>query len=233
MTNIFEALAAPFPPDAVSWRVGSTTGDKTKGMALAYIDSRDVQERFDAVVGPANWQRRHPHVGGTTTCEIDVWCDERGWVTKTDGAGDTDVEAEKGSLSDSFKRAAVNWGVGRYLYGLDAPWVELEPAGRSFKIKKGEYAKLRRVLTDYANGLSRSPQSEGETSGARDLAVKLLNACKSLDELKDVWTKNAKGWQELMAARDFASVEKAKEAVKALLSVTGKKAEVDPFSEAA
>lgn len=218
MTTIFERLAAPFPPEAVSWRVGSTTGDKSKGMALAYIDSRDVQERFDAVLGPANWQRRHPHVGGTTTCEIDVWCDERGWVTKTDGAGDTDVEAEKGSLSDSFKRAAVNWGVGRYLYSLEAPWVELEPAGRSFKIKKGEYAKLRRILTDYANGVARAPQPEGPS--ARDMAVKLLNACKSLDELKDVWVKNARGWQELMDGTDFAAVERAKEAVKAVLLVT-------------
>lgn len=229
MTDIFAALAAPFPPDAVSWRVGSTTGDKSKGMALAYIDSRDVQDRFDAVVGPGNWQRRHPHVSGTTTCEIDVWCEGRGWVTKTDGAGDTDVEAEKGSLSDSFKRAAVNWGVGRYLYGLDAPWVELEPAGRSFKIKKAEFAKLRRVLTDHAKGAPGTTQSAGDGSGAKDLAVKLLNACKTLDELKEVWIKNAKGWQELMAARDFEAVERAKESVKIALSATVQ----DPFSEAA
>ena len=229
MTDIFAALSAPFPPDAVSWRVGSTTSDKTKGMALAYIDSRDVQDRFDAVVGPGNWQRRHPHVNGTTTCEIDVWCEGRGWVTKTDGAGDTDVEAEKGSLSDSFKRAAVNWGVGRYLYGLDAPWVELEPSGRSFKIKKAEFAKLRRVLTDHARGAPSATHGATEDFGAKGLAIKLLNACKTLDELKDAWVKNARAWQDIMDDHDFRAVEKAKESVKIALSATSQ----DPFSEAA
>ncbi len=155
MTDIFAALAAPFPPDRISWRVGSTNGDKTKGMALAYIDARDVMERFDAVVGPAGWERRHPHVEKTTTCEIAVWIEGRGWVVKADGAGDTQVEAEKGSLSDSFKRAAVNWGVGRYLYDLKSPWVELETRGRTQIIKESEKPKLvallRQQAPQYAN----------------------------------------------------------------------------------
>src|SRR6186713_1695699 len=110
---MFERLAEPFHPDKVSWRVGSTSGDKSKGMALAFIDARDVMERLDLVCGPAGWERRHPHVGGTTTCEIAIKIDGE-WVVKADGAGDTQVEAEKGSLSDAFKRAAVNWGVARY-----------------------------------------------------------------------------------------------------------------------
>jgi hypothetical protein len=142
--NIFEALAAPFPPDKVSWRVGSTSPDKTKGMALAYIDARDVMERLDAVCGPAGWERRHPHVDKTTTCEIAIWIEERGWVVKSDGAGDTAVEAEKGSLSDSFKRAAVNWGIGRYLYDLKSPWVALD---QHKKIKAEELPKLRALLS--------------------------------------------------------------------------------------
>lgn len=182
LQQIFDRLAEPFPVDAVSWRVGSTTGDKTKGMALAYIDARDVQERFDMVVGPANWQRRHPHVGGTTTCEIDVWCDERGWVTKTDGAGDTDVEAEKGSLSDSFKRAAVNWGVGRYLYGLKSPWVELEPAGRSYKIKQSEYAKLRQVLYDYT-GVRPKAAAQAKRDQDFEFFKEKIDAATDMEEL--------------------------------------------------
>lgn len=140
--EIFRALAAPFPPERVSWRVGSVTKDGKKAMALAYIDARDVMERLDAVVGPGRWQRRHPHVNGTTTCEIDLWlADMGGWVTKTDGAGDTAVEAEKGSLSDSFKRAAVNWGVGRYLYDLPSPWVEID------QFKKIVPEELKRLET--------------------------------------------------------------------------------------
>ena len=38
------------------------------------------------------------------------------WVTKADGADDTNIEAAKGGISDSLKRAAVLLGIGRYLY---------------------------------------------------------------------------------------------------------------------
>lgn len=150
MTIDFKALSAPFRPDLVSWRVGSTTQDKKKGMALAYIDARDVMVRLDEVCGPENWQRRYPwSEGKRLCCEIGIKVDGE-WVWKSDGAGDTDVEAEKGSFSDAFKRAAVSWGIGRYLYELDSPWVELEAAGRSYKIADKEHARLRRLLANDA-----------------------------------------------------------------------------------
>ena len=53
LSDLFDKLAEPFPPDAISWRVGSTTQDKSKGMALAFIDARDVMDRLDLVCGPA------------------------------------------------------------------------------------------------------------------------------------------------------------------------------------
>lgn len=146
--DVFERLAEPFPADAISWRVGSTTQDKSKGMALAYLDARDVMERLDLVCGPAGWQCDYPHANGKTVCRIGIKAADE-WIWKADGAGDTDVEAEKGALSDAFKRAAVRWGIGRYLYGLSSPWVEIEPMGRSFKIKQSEHAKLRALLNNY------------------------------------------------------------------------------------
>lgn len=149
MTDLFEKLAEPFPPEAVSWRVGSTTGDKSKGMALAFIDARDVMDRLDAVCGPGGWQCRYPHANGKTVCEIGIKVGDE-WVWKADGAGDTDVEKEKGALSDAFKRAAVRWGIGRYLYHLPSPWVALTPAGRSYRIADGEQVKLERLLTTNA-----------------------------------------------------------------------------------
>lgn len=154
----YKALAAPFPPDEIEWRVGSTTQDKKKGMALAYIDARAVMDRLDAVVGPNNWQCRYTAVGDKTCCEIGIQCvtcesDESDhgsvcfdWVWKSDGAGDTDFEGAKGAFSDAFKRAAVRWGIGRYLYDVKAPWVEIEARGKSFIIPDRELATLRRVL---------------------------------------------------------------------------------------
>ena len=124
--DMWARLAAPFPPESVSWRVGSVNKTSKRGLALAYLDSRDVQDRLDMVCGPENWQCRYPHALAKTVCEIDVWVDGKGWVTKADGAGDSDIEAEKGALSDAFKRAAVKWGIGRYLYGMQSPWVALD-----------------------------------------------------------------------------------------------------------
>ncbi|WP_425107201.1 Rad52/Rad22 family DNA repair protein [Ancylobacter sp.] len=158
MNDVFAQLAAAFPADKISWRVGSTSKDKTKGLALAYIDARDVMERLDAIVGPENWQDRYEVHGGKTICYLSI-CQRAfvpgfkdgsttfpegvieflrsSWVTKADGAGDSDIEAEKGALSDAFKRAAVKWGIGRYLYDVASPWVALELA----RDKSGELIK--------------------------------------------------------------------------------------------
>lgn len=142
-------LRKPFPPERVEWRVGSMTQDKKSGMALAYIDARDVQDRLDEVCGPENWQCRYPHANGKTVCEVGILVPsvQSGtafeWVWKSDGAGDTDIEAEKGALSDAFKRAAVRWGVGRYLYDIESPWVSLDDKKR---ILPSERKKLEALL---------------------------------------------------------------------------------------
>ena len=145
-----EDLAAPFNQDQISWRVGSTNAKKvraetgnqkahaTKGIALAYIDARDVMERLDQVCGPANWQDKYSHAGNRVVCDIGIKIDGE-WVWKANGAGDTQVEADKGALSDAFKRAAVMWGVGRYLYSIENKWVDLAPFGR---IKDDQYSIL-------------------------------------------------------------------------------------------
>lgn len=143
----FAALSAPFPPHLVHWRIGSTNKDKTKGLALAYIDARDVMERLDEVCGPENWQCRYPHADGKTCCDIGIYSERLGaMVWKSNGAGDTDVEGDKGAFSDAFKRAAVLWGIGRYLYDLGNVWVEIEAKGKSHVIKDSEKPKLNRAL---------------------------------------------------------------------------------------
>lgn len=150
MTSVFDKLKAPFPPSKISWRVGSTTADKKKGLAFGYIDARDVMERLDEACGPENWQCAYPHANGKTVCSISLRVvREDGsaeWISKADGAGDSDVEAEKGALSDAFKRCAVRFGIGRYLYDIPATWVAIEPMGKSFKISESGYPHLEKVL---------------------------------------------------------------------------------------
>lgn len=126
--DIFDQFSAPFLTDDVSWRVGRVNKkDPTKAQALAYIDARNVMDRLDAVVGPGNWQDEYVNAGnGATCCRIGILLPDAGWVWKADGAGQTDVEGDKGQFSDAFKRAAVKWGIGRYLYDLDSPWVAID-----------------------------------------------------------------------------------------------------------
>ena len=119
---MFNELSAPFPPDAIHWRAQTVTKDGTKALALAYIDARDVMDRLDAVAGPANWRDSYVETPkGRTICTLEIRVDGE-WIAKSDGAGDTDIEGEKGSISDALKRAAVKWGIGRYLYALGNVW---------------------------------------------------------------------------------------------------------------
>jgi len=195
-------LHEPFLPSLVSWRIGATNGDKTKGIALAYIDARDVMDRLDSVCGPENWQAEYPFAG---CCRIGIYAPivighdgdslvyDRMWVWKSNGAGETNVEGEKGQFSDAFKRAAVLWGIGRYLYDLDSPWVEIEQKGKSYSIKKTEMKKLTAVLE---NVVRFAPGEKDEiVAQVRDLLSKgddhglkqIFGQYESTEEKTKVW----------------------------------------------
>lgn len=93
---------------------------------LDYVDARYVMDRLDEVVGPEFWQSDHRMEGEKVAAGIGILIDGT-WVWKWDGAGETDIEGEKGSFSDSFKRAGVRWGIARDLYP-DAATHQTSPA---------------------------------------------------------------------------------------------------------
>ncbi len=193
----FAKLAAPFDPADIEWRLGNVSSEQKKGKALCYIDARTVANRLDEVCGPAGWQCRYPHAGQKTVCEIGIRCIVPGggngvslgaggtpeWIWKADGAGDSDIEAEKGALSDAFKRAAVRWQIGRYLYDIKSPWVEVEQAGNTrqgkpaWKIRQAEYKNLdmvlRRATMAILGGVQKQPDAFAQ---ARDDIAAMQNA---------------------------------------------------------
>ena len=126
--KIMDLLQAPFLPSEIEWRVGSTTKDKTKGLALAYVTNRAIQNRLDDVFGCFGWRNEFKEWKSTSQiCGISVWHEERSqWITKWDGSDDSATEAVKGGLSDSMKRCGYQWGIGRYLYNLPQTWVALK-----------------------------------------------------------------------------------------------------------
>jgi hypothetical protein len=204
-------LTAPFDPAKVSWRIGSTTADKKRGMALAYIDARDVMERLDAACGIAGWQCEYPHADGKkTVCSIGIKFGDE-WIWKADGAGDSDVEAEKGALSDAFKRAAVKWGVGRYLYDVDSPWVEIEPMGRSFRIADKEYARLAKILGGAKPQAAPQETNDGKAKYIAECKAKIANLPDGDPRIRSWWEG------EKQARADFGLTQPEIDALKNLV----------------
>lgn len=135
--EILAELKAPFKAKEVHWRQQGKP-DNGQVMVLAYIDARDVMKRLDDVVGMENWQSRFTETPkGKTICELSLRI-EGEWITKCDGAGDTQVEADKGAISDAFKRAAVSFGIARYLYYLPTSWGAVNERGYLPRNFKGE-----------------------------------------------------------------------------------------------
>ncbi len=142
-------LAAHFAPEAVEWRPQGKTGPNKSVQLLPYIDARDVQDRLDDAVGVQGWSfQLEPLVvdGG----ELKV---ARGRLTihgvsKDDVGTASQFEPSKGCDSDALKRAAVMWGIGRYLYGLPRVWVTLDEKGEVPAAKRQQLAEgLRRRMT--------------------------------------------------------------------------------------
>ncbi len=157
-----QALAKPFAPEDLEWRLQNTTEEKMRGLAVPYVTNRAIQNRLDEVCGPENWYNDFKpwHSNGkkeAQLCGIAIYFEGRGFITKWDGAEDSDIESVKGGLSDSMKRAAVQWGIGRVLYDLNTVWVEIEKRGRSFVIKDSERARLDNAYLSALKRLGLTP----------------------------------------------------------------------------
>ena len=129
-----ETLSEPFAPEAISWRVqrSGVKNGRPWLIVVPYITSRAIQDRLDEVVGAANWQNDSISTPGGMLCALKIRINGE-WVTKTDGAeGENSVEGMdkiKAACSRAMVRAAVLWGMGRYLYEMPTCFGEIVEAG--------------------------------------------------------------------------------------------------------
>ena len=159
-------LARPFAPEDLEWRLQQADKEGKWGLAIPFVTNRAIQTRLDEVVGVDGWYNdyRPWHGAGkkeAQLCGISIRFPEQGFITKWDGAEDSDIEPIKGGLSDSMKRAAVQWGIGRVLYGMDVVFVDVEKRGQSWIIKKTERPKLDKAYMDYLTKLNLTPTPAG------------------------------------------------------------------------
>ena len=132
--TIAQLLAEPFDTKEVKFKPQSAKGNRA--LALAYVDSRAIQDRLDSVLGIENWMDEYEILPeGSVVCKLRLKFPD-GWVTKSDvGSPSEQPDAGdrlKAAFSDALKRTAVKFGIGRYLYRLPAIWADYDPAKRQF-----------------------------------------------------------------------------------------------------
>ena len=155
-------LSDYFPPEDVEFKPITISKKTSKGLAAAYITNRAVMDRLDEVCGPDNWKNEfEAGPDGGVVCGLSIRVERADgtaeWVTKWDGAENTDIEGVKGGLSSSMRRAASQWGIGRYLYKLPSQWVPLD-----------EHKRFKDTPKIPAAFLPKSPRPNGDSSSRQD-----------------------------------------------------------------
>lgn len=163
-SQIQAELLKPFKASDVEWRLQWADKEKKQGLAVPFIDNRAIQARLDATVGIFGWRNEFTEWQGeggskkAQLCTLYIYSETRSeWIGKSDGADNSDIEPVKGGLSDSMKRAAVEWGIGRFLYEFTPQWVAAKPRGNGFVVDE----KDRPNLDNYYNEMVAKLFSEG------------------------------------------------------------------------
>lgn len=163
MDDLLTKLAEPFAPDAITWKPGATKDNKC--LALAYADLRAYQDRLDEVCG-LDWAVRYaPWNERRIICELTIH-----GVTRS-STGEYDAQDEKNNMggtvaeAQAMKRAAAQFGLGRYLYDLPSVWVEFDSqrkrisdAGQAELDKRYQQWYARKMASSNASQATETPQ---------------------------------------------------------------------------
>ena len=128
LKKVITSLSQPLE---YKWKLQSYTKDKSKAMCVAYIDARMVINRLNEVC-EYGWHRDHFNIGDDTYCKLGVVMPDGSVIWRSDvGESENTTERAKTSASDSFKRAAVQYGLGLFLYDLDIVKLPTKQQGTS------------------------------------------------------------------------------------------------------
>lgn len=213
LEEIKAKLKEPFAISALKWRMGNKNKNGDKALMLVYIDARDVMDRLDEVCGAECWKSEYRSVDSigyndktktyyptkTVVCRISIKLDSE-WVYKEDGAGNTDFESEKGGMSDAFKRAAVAWGIGRYLYNASDynTWVPFK--GNPYTLYNDNKTQLDNVARQLSLVSPDIPVKTLETTAKSPAAAtRSINADVKLDKVQEKY----KDWLSYLTRKEW------------------------------
>lgn len=183
LQSLLENLRKEIP---YQWRVQSRNKDKNKAICSAYIDARDVMNTLDKHC-TYGWQTDVKELAGfifygigiTIPTEFDSegkpnWF-EANWRWDT-GARIEDNEkdnmyeqAGKSAASDALKRAAVQWGVGRFLYDLPTVTLPCDQYGNVVDDKAQRVWDLTKHINDKKGKTKPTEPKPAEPQSFRDL----------------------------------------------------------------
>lgn len=232
--GITKRLKEPFPSADIEWRVQQSgeTNSKPWAMVLAYVTARAIQERLDDACGIFGWRNVYERgPDGGVLCGISIADADGVFITKWDGAENTNIEAVKGGLSSAFKRSGAVWGIGRYLYNLEATFAVIASQGRySSKIGKKGSEKWQKWNPPALPEWAMPEGDKGETSAPQppqpeppitleELLAKIAEA-KAMPHLANIWDKYEDDMklmsppvqEQLAAAKNAKKMEIAKAA---------------------
>lgn len=210
MCNYFRTLRADEIEVRVQQVAGARKSDKVYAQLLLYKDARVDMTLLDEEFGIFGWQREHFVRDGKNYCRISVYDEKRGiWVAKEDAGAAGDIEKEKSEASSSFKRAAVNLGIGRELYTSPTLFIELYDGesyadgtnkngttryrlanGVRFSVNAIDYDEKRNIVAiEIVDGAGRTRKKIGEIHSALFQAKAEANAARSVKEAHGVWKK--------------------------------------------
>ena len=178
--------------DDIQVRIRQIFGDENKATiyCLLYKNARIDMDILDRVFGAENWQRHHHEIKGNLFCTIAVKNDQGEWVEKEDVGVESNTEAQKGEASDSFKRAGVNWGIGRELY--TAPKIKIELGKNDIfidsKKKLGTYVNLHVKNIAYSN------EVVNEDTGETRRKITGLTLVDQHEKVRFAWGLNSQNY---------------------------------------
>lgn len=170
------------------WRVQSFSKYNPSATCVAYIDARDAATLLDEVVGADNWQVKYKEVGGMLFAGVGIKVEDE-WIWKWDTGSESQVEKEKGHVSDAFKRACVQWGIGRFLYSMDMKYVKANEVKKdgNYPYVVNENGDRVYNLTEYINGKKKDkPKTVSEVEFGK-LRNDYLEKKTMTPEMREVW----------------------------------------------
>jgi hypothetical protein len=222
MCELLDRLAAPFAAHDVKSKPAVMSGNRA--LALFYVDARSIMQRLDDVVGVANWSDAY-HVigdGSSVVCQLSIRIGDE-WIRKEDVGSPSEQPDEgdrmKAAFSDALKRAAVKWGIGRYLYRLPGVWCDYDPGKKRFvttplvpgsAVASNGTAKVEAKadpVADWRRYLDTKPTLESVNAKAPEIGKVQNGVKKAVWDLATAYATGS-GWEFDAAKKVFTAIKK-------------------------